>query len=274
LRISVITPSFNSGKTIARSIESVLSQDYADWEHIIIDGGSTDGTVEIILKYPHLNCISEPDEGQADAMNKGFLRSKGEIIVYLNADDYFLPGAFASVASAFTNGAVFVVGNILMRDNRTGVESLSVPRIDFEGMLHHWLPNAFCYNPVGYFYRRCVQEKCPFNIQNQFTMDLEFLLSAASQFRFTKIEKTLGCFVDYENSKTHKSQLALDHWQPSTFSYLDQYVEKLSEDKQKKFRTAQLKGYKKLAAYWRGKESKGLKRMIALTRERFGFVLI
>ena len=119
LKISVITPSFNSGEYLEDAIQSVLIQQYPSFEHIVVDGGSTDGTMDILRKYNHITWISEPDKGQSDAMNKGFKMSTGDIIVYLNADDYFLPGAFNRVIPYFDAGAEFVVGNIRVDKNGT-----------------------------------------------------------------------------------------------------------------------------------------------------------
>lgn len=100
-KISVITPSFNSIHTIRETIESVRSQGYPNCEHIIIDGGSKDGTVELLKEYPHLIWVSEKDEGHYHAMNKGILRATGEIVNILNADDCFRPGALSAVGEAF-----------------------------------------------------------------------------------------------------------------------------------------------------------------------------
>jgi glycosyltransferase involved in cell wall biosynthesis len=100
-KISIVTPSFNSIHTIRETLQSVLQQDFDNWEHIIIDGGSTDGTLDILKEFPHLTWISEKDEGHYHAMNKGIARAKGEFIVILNADDCFCPHAFRSVIAAF-----------------------------------------------------------------------------------------------------------------------------------------------------------------------------
>lgn len=101
LRISVITPCFNSASTIRETIQSVLQQHYPGVEHIVMDGGSTDGTLEIVKEYPHLLWTSGKDEGHYDAMNKGIAVATGELIVILNADDCFRPGAFQSVVAAY-----------------------------------------------------------------------------------------------------------------------------------------------------------------------------
>ena len=100
-RISVVTPTFNSRHTLRETIESVLSQDYANVEHIVIDGGSTDGTLDILREYPRLNWTSAKDEGHYDAMNKGIIKATGEIVNILNSDDCFRPGALRAVGSAF-----------------------------------------------------------------------------------------------------------------------------------------------------------------------------
>lgn len=100
-RISVITPSFNSVRTIRDTIESVRAQDCAVCEHIVVDGGSTDGTVDLLREYPHLRWVSEKDDGHYHAMNKGIAMATGEVVNILNADDCFRPNALTAVANAF-----------------------------------------------------------------------------------------------------------------------------------------------------------------------------
>ena len=98
-KISVVTPCFNSAKTIRETLASVASQDFRDWEHIVMDGGSKDDTLAILRDFPHLKVVSEKDEGHYDAMNKGIARATGEYIVILNADDCFRPGTLGKVAA-------------------------------------------------------------------------------------------------------------------------------------------------------------------------------
>ena len=97
----MVTPSFNGATTIRETIQSVLCQEYPDVEHIVMDGGSTDGTLDIVKEYAHLRWTSGKDEGHYDAMNKGIALATGELIVILNADDCFRAGAFQSVVAAY-----------------------------------------------------------------------------------------------------------------------------------------------------------------------------
>ena len=113
--VTVVTPSFNQGRFIRDTIESVLAQDYPNVEYIIIDGASTDDTASVCAEYAdRLTFISEKDRGQSDAINKGFAMARGEIVAWLNSDDVFLPGAIGHVVSAFLRepdlGAVYGEG--------------------------------------------------------------------------------------------------------------------------------------------------------------------
>jgi glycosyltransferase involved in cell wall biosynthesis len=101
LKISIVTPSFNSVGTIRATLDSVASQTYPNVEHIVMDGGSTDGTLEILKQYPRVTWISEKDEGHYHAMDKGTRMASGEVVAILNADDCYRPGILAEVASAF-----------------------------------------------------------------------------------------------------------------------------------------------------------------------------
>ncbi|MEO6610494.1 MAG: glycosyltransferase family 2 protein [Aestuariivirga sp.] len=269
MKISVISPVFSAASTISRAIESVLQQGTGNWEHIVVDGGSIDGTVEILAKYKHLNWISEPDQGQAHAMQKGFARSTGDIIVYLNADDYFLPGAFEAVLKEFEAGAEFVVGDVLVISERMQASRLNKPKVTLPEMLRHWIADAYCYNPVGYFYLRHVQEICPFNVANDTTMDLEFLLRAASKFKLTKIDQTLGCYVDGLSAKTSQIQSTPDYWRPANFPYIDEYITGWPEPKRLAFHREREKGYRRIARFWKRMERQ--RKLKAWLSEHFRF---
>lgn len=100
--VSIITPSFNQGRFIEKTIQSVLEQDYPNIEYIVMDGGSSDNTINILKRYENnLQWVSEVDKGQTDAINKGFLRAKGEILCWLNSDDTYAPGAIRKAVEHF-----------------------------------------------------------------------------------------------------------------------------------------------------------------------------
>lgn len=106
LRLSIVTPCLNRAATIGAAIDSVLAQGHPSFEHIIVDGGSTDGTAEILARYPHLTVIREKDRNLYDAINKGLRAARGDAIGLLNSDDLYAAGAFAAADTALADPAV------------------------------------------------------------------------------------------------------------------------------------------------------------------------
>ena len=127
MKLSILTPSYNQGDFIEKNINSVMNQDWDDIEHIILDGGSTDNTLSILKKYPHLKWVSEPDEGQADALNKGLQMASGDIVGWINSDDYYEANIFREVITIFENEPVkWVIGNIFMTYPSFGIIEKSI----------------------------------------------------------------------------------------------------------------------------------------------------
>ena len=123
--VSIITPSYNQAPFLEETIRSVLEQDYPRLEYIIVDGGSTDGSREIIQRYAHRLAwwVSEPDRGQTDALNKGFARARGEVFAWLNSDDTYLPGAVSQAVRCIQAHpeAALVYGDADLIDEQGGV---------------------------------------------------------------------------------------------------------------------------------------------------------
>lgn len=183
-RLSIITPSYNQAAYLEKTIQSVLDQKYPNLEYLIIDGGSTDGSVDIIRKYEkHLAFwVSEKDSGQCDAINKGLRKATGDIWAYLNSDDYYLPGAFDAVIKAFVeNPAVkWVTGSGRYVDDSGAEVRLLVPapfttRAD---ALIRWKGPRYPVSvQVANFMRREVIDACGyFDESLHYCMDFDFSL--------------------------------------------------------------------------------------------------
>lgn len=201
MKISVLTPSYNSGLYIERTILSVLGQKYKNYEHIIVDGGSTDNTIEILNRYKHLIWISEKDCGQSDAMNKAFKMSTGDIILYLNSDDEVCERAFEMVIKSFNNNQIsFLVGNLIFDFNNA--TDIKVPTTKLDEVVRY-KEYKFPLNPSSYYYKRSVQEKIgEFPIKYHYAMDYWFLLKAYYFFDIFYINECLGKFNVSQFSKS------------------------------------------------------------------------
>jgi glycosyltransferase involved in cell wall biosynthesis len=142
-RITIVTPSFNQAKYLPETIESILSQDYLNLEYIIIDGGSTDGSVDIIKKYEsHLSYwVSEKDSGQSEAINKGFKKATGDLFNWINSDDILFPGALHRIAQAHVKHpeADLIVGAQARGDSEGRIFKVSVPPCRFAIRPEHWV---------------------------------------------------------------------------------------------------------------------------------------
>jgi len=162
-KISVITPSFNQGRYIAETIESVILQHYPNVEHIVIDGGSSDDTMQVIERYrSNLSYVlNEVDRGQSDALNKGFRQATGDIFCWLNSDDQFAPGALAAVAMAFSTHEVDLVSGIceiykdgkLTHRHMTSCEDGPLPLQELLDLDNGWNAGQFFYQPEVFFSR-------------------------------------------------------------------------------------------------------------------------
>lgn len=204
-RISIVTPSYNQAQFLERTILSVLNQNYPNLEYIIVDGGSTDGSVEIIKRYDKYLAwwVCEDDEGQAHAIRKGFDRSTGSILAWLNSDDTYLPGTLYKVATAFReNGeAELIYGNIYIIDDRGNIindqrfTQFSFFTLLFEG--------SCALHQTGCFWRRELYEKVGgINVQRKFCIDADFFFRAARVGKFLHLQDFLANFRIHATSKS------------------------------------------------------------------------
>ncbi len=157
--VSIVTPSYNQARYLETTIQSVLAQDYARIEYIVVDGGSTDGSVELIKNYQSRFAywVSEKDNGQADAINNGLARASGEILAWLNSDDYYLPNAVSAAVKIFEENpdVVMVYGDMLAVDKHgQTINLLKYRQLSLEDLL--------CFQIIGQpavFFRRAAYEK-------------------------------------------------------------------------------------------------------------------
>lgn len=208
LKISVITVSFNQGRFIRENIESVLNQNYPNFEHIIIDGGSRDDTVSILKEYPHLDWVSEPDRGQSDGLNKGFRKATGDIIAWINSDDFVAPGAFQVINEFFEkNHDKFVLtGNQVIIDAYGNIlETISAKTFDSNYLLN--APKSSVMQNSTIFRKVVLDEVGLLDEKYHYTMDHELFVRIALKFKSYAIDKDIAFFRMWEESKTATSQI-------------------------------------------------------------------
>ena len=200
--VSVVTPSLDQGQFIEETIRSVLDQDYPRIEHIVVDGGSTDGTVEVLQRYPHLVWVSEPDGGQADAVNKGFRMAKGEVFGWLNADDLYLPGAVSAAVAALRATRAGLVHAAWCQIDEHGAairERIAPVPFDLDAQLNE--RNAVC-QPGAFFTREAFEAVGGLDTSYRYAMDYELWLKLGSRFPVTHVDAVLGAYRLHPASKT------------------------------------------------------------------------
>ena len=195
--VSIVTPSYNQGRYIEETIQSVLTQDYPNLDYIVVDGGSTDGTVEILKKYEgRLTWISERDRGQADAINKGFRMAKGEIVAWLNSDDTYLPGAICKVVRYFDAhpeiGMLYGEGYHIDEDGDI-IERYYTEPFDYQRLSEI----CFICQPTVFIRAEIVRAVGPLDVRLHYCLDYDYWMRIAKRFR-------IGHFKEYlANSRLH-----------------------------------------------------------------------
>ncbi|GHV47611.1 hypothetical protein FACS1894181_01400 [Bacteroidia bacterium] len=201
MKISIVTPSYNQGQFIEDAILSVLNQNYLDFEHIIIDGGSSDNTLDVLKRYPHLKWMSEPDEGQSDALNKGFMKATGDIIGWLNSDDYYLPNIFDKVYNNLKSDSVDAIySNCIFVDKQKNYK---------RNLLSHrpirWLSLFHCYIPstTFFFKRKIIDSGISIDKTFHIAMDKDFFANIFySGYKVNYFDDFFAFFRWHDNNKS------------------------------------------------------------------------
>jgi glycosyltransferase involved in cell wall biosynthesis len=222
VKISVITATLNRKELLARCIEGVARQTYPQKEHVIVDGGSADGTVEMLeslsARYPHLKWISEKDRGISDALNKGLALAAGDVIGVNGDDDCYQPGVFEMVAAEFE------------RDPSVGVVAGSCDHVRNDGTIaftskagftnrhqlieywKHWGTSVFLPAPSTFFRKKAVDLVGGFEEADRYAMDYHHWIKITEHFKVTIIDRVLARFrydegtVTFSNSKAQMAE--------------------------------------------------------------------
>lgn len=216
MKISVITPVYNGERFIESCIRNVIDQQCPNVEHIILDACSSDGTIRIIKnyseRYPHIRWVSEKDQGQSDAMNKGIALAQGEIIGFLNVDDYYEPNVLNKVVKTFheLQEPAFLVGNCNVIDDAGVLLFVNRPaRLRLQDILLAPYINPWPINPAAYFYSKSLHDKVElYNVDENFGLDLDFLLRALPAANVTYVDEVWGNFRLIEGTKTFSDREA------------------------------------------------------------------
>lgn len=208
MKISILTPSFNQGQFIEKNIHSVLNQNWEDVEHIIVDGGSTDNTVTTLKKYPHIKWISETDAGQADALNKGLKMATGDIIGWINSDDYYREDIFKEVVEIFQYEKVkWVIGNITYLYPSLNIEyTMKSHEISYTNLLKH--PDIVK-QQATFFRKELLLTVGGWNRKYYMAMDYDLWVRLAKHWAPVMINRQWAFFTHHENQKTSSKNLLL-----------------------------------------------------------------
>ena len=205
--ISIITPSLNRAAYVTEAIESVLRQDHPDFEHLVVDGGSADETLEILNRYPHLRVISEPDRGLYDAINKGLRLASGEIIGLLNTDDLYEDDIFATIQRIFRDNpevAAVVGGSTIFRETRNRRrETVAIfSALPDEHLLDQVSSGLPPFN--GWFFRKNIFDRIGyFDLRYRYSADRDFLIRMALiGEKYVSVDKILYHYRQHAGSLT------------------------------------------------------------------------
>ncbi|WP_036679413.1 glycosyltransferase family 2 protein [Daejeonella oryzae] len=205
-KISIITPSFNQGNYIEETILSIIKQNYPNLEYIIIDGGSSDQTLDIIKNYENqiTYWISEKDTGQAHAINKGFKIASGKIVNWLNSDDILAPSSLFNIAENFDDETDIIAGNVIdFKNNFEILHHVENKNLNLSSILRINQSNHVFHQPGVWFNKKNLDLINPLNEALHYQFDWEFTLRYLYLFpRVNYLNKTLVFFRYHKDSKT------------------------------------------------------------------------
>ena len=205
-RISIVTPCLNAVGTLEQCLASVRSQGYPDLEHVVVDGGSTDGTLDILERAEGIRWISEPDEGRPDAANKGTRMAAGDVIGFLNADDLYEAGALRAVGEAFERDPQAMWATGYCRIVGEGGREIRTPITRYKNFLLRrfsfplYLTHNFVSDPATFVRRGALDVVGPLDNRYRISHDYDLWLRVARRWRPIVLERYLSSFSMVEGT--------------------------------------------------------------------------
>jgi glycosyltransferase involved in cell wall biosynthesis len=242
-RLSIVTPSFNQAAFLERTLRSVLDQRWPELEYIVVDGGSTDGSVEILERYSDRLAwwVSEPDEGQTDALNKGLRRATGDVVAYINSDDYYMPGAFEAAVGALERApdALWVAGAARFEDAEGAEIAVWRPEPPWGGR-HWWVLSSWGVPQAATFWRReCFERYGLFREDMHYVFDTEYGLRLALAGHLPeRIEDVLAVRVIHEEAKSADRS----HFKREELVFAELFADRLTPAERRRLRAARALG--------------------------------
>jgi glycosyltransferase involved in cell wall biosynthesis len=227
IRISIITPSFNQANFLEQTIQSIISQRYDNLQYIIIDGGSTDGSVDIIKKYEQYldHWISEPDGGQSNAINKGLKRCNGDVVNWINSDDLLAQGSLSYVASVFEGRNIDILGGSYVLFRNGDIDSGQTISYNPLGTLSNSIANVLMHQPSTFFRTKTILDLGMLNSSLKYIMDQDLWIRYLMKYGHEKItisERILAYF------RLHERSLTYNHGTSDFWNELDSYFYSLA----------------------------------------------
>ncbi len=224
--LSIITPAFNGVRFIEQCIELVAAENCPEVEHVIVDGGSSDGTAEKIkaaaARFSHLRWLSEPDNGQSEAMNKGIKLARAEVIGFLNIDDFYVPGTLRRILSLIPSlpKPALLVGNCMVLGEDEKPLFYNQPRnLKLQALLMGRRLHPYPVNPSQYFYHRQLHDLVgTYRTDCHYEMDAEFIFRAVQKANLVYLNEHWGNFRLIAGTKTFEDNAQglgadrLKHW--------------------------------------------------------------
>lgn len=218
--VSIVTPSYNQGEFLEDTILSVKNQTYPKVEHLVIDGGSDDNTVDILERYEdqyQLQWVSEPDEGQSDAINKGYNKAKGDIVAWLNSDDvYFDTGVLRRVVQYFDKYSEDILyGDLVHIDENSTIQAVDPhPRFDKSKLFYRVLLGQ-----PATFFRKEVIKTNPVRTDLHYCMDHEYWLRLSQHYNFRHISDIFSGFRVYPDQKSQNQEASSEEFRRVASDY-------------------------------------------------------